>query len=157
MEIIHIINQRFFNGSKTNELIDLWKLVYSEMTPCTFILTRGDRKNKPCNKQSQNGKCTLHSETKKVKPQPIVKKEPCMMFVRNGPRTGTRCKQIDCMLHQPIRVKKVNDYYIIKDTNLLFDLNEQLIIGYMKKDQFLFEYSKDVENGCIKYDLEYKK
>ena len=161
MEVVNIINKRVFNGSKQKELTDLWKLVDSDMTLCTFILTRGDRKNKPCNKpcnkSSVNGKCSIHSETKSVNHKPMVKKEPCMMFIRNGPNSGTRCKKIDCILHQPIRVKKVNDYYIIKDTNLLFDLKEQVIIGYMKNDQFLFEYNKDVEMGCIQYDLEYKK
>lgn len=142
--------------SKQKPLTDLWKRVKSDMIPCTYVLTKGERKDKPCNKPSQHGKCTLHSD-KKVKPQLVPKKEPCMMFLRHGPQKNTRCKKIDCLLHQPIRVKLIKTHYVIKDTNLLFDLTEQVIIGYLKEDQFYFESNEEVKKGCIHYDVEYKK
>jgi hypothetical protein len=80
-----------------------------------------------------------------------------MFFVRHVPQKNTRCKKIDCVLHQPIRVQLIKNQYVIKDTNLLFDLTEQVIIGYMKEDQLYFEMNEEVKKGCIHYDLEYKK
>ena len=131
---------------------------------CISLLTSGKNKGKPCGKKCIGDAETCSSHDKK----PLVKKNDktsnkCPIIVKHGVHAGTRCcnplenGSDSCSLHQTIRIRRSGSYFIVKNTNVLFDYDTQTIIGYKKEDAYIMEENEEVRTVCTRYDLEFIK
>ena len=87
-----------------------------------------------------NSKSTLKTNSK------AITNKPCPFIMKNGKRKFLPCKEllVDdlCPIHKPIHIKKWKgtSYYVLSNTNIIFDPDNQLIIGHRKKSGNGFEF-----------------
>jgi hypothetical protein len=124
--------------------------VIDDTQKCKFIMKKGDRKDKECGfkKQDNSEFCSVHSKKES-------KKKACKTIMKTGDRKGEQCGNTDetCPHSKAIHIKKWENYCFIKETNVLFDKNKQVIIGYKSNDTAVFEETEEVREACLKYDL----
>ena len=182
---IQLLDKTFFNSTKKGELIALFqqtvqnqsssmdtkvkKIEHSIMDKkmehtCTTILKSGKNKGKPCGKPCKDNYCSTHdTKVKATKPSNVTSKklstELCGMIIKHGKNKGTICKNAleSCIVHPPLRVTKYKNYLIIKGTNVIFDEEEQCVIGYKHDAHIIMEENQEVKLVCKQYDLEYAK
>lgn len=213
---IQLLDNTFFNSTKKNELINLFDTTQKEsINRCSYIITRGDKKNQSCGKPCNDTFCSSHkskqkmdTEVKKIEHNIMAKKlenkcttvlkngknkgtpcgkpcidkycsthdikqaqiqklaqkqrpvELCGMIIKHGNDKGTICKHFldinnSCIIHPTLRVSKYKNFFIIKDTNVIFDDEAQCVIGYKHGTDIVMEENKEVVLVCKQYDLEY--
>ena len=89
-----------------------------------------------------NSKSTLKTNSKST----LKTNKPCPFIMKNGKRKFLPCKEllVDdlCPIHKPIHIKKWKgtSYYVLSNTDIIFDPDNQLIIGHRKKSGNGFEF-----------------
>jgi len=119
---------------------------------CKMVLKTGVNKGKTCGKKSVGMYCTIHDK-KEVK-----KEKTCNVEISNtGEPCGKACEsgKETCSIHETIRVKKFGNYYIIKDTNVLFNLETKSAIGYVNDGDCVFKQNEHVKQVCERFHIEF--
>jgi len=119
---------------------------------CKILLQAGPRKHKECDMPIVNNqRCKSHQEVQ-------------MCQVSNCTSTT---KHTLCIKHEkdrknqerdkiPIpRIRKYGDYYIIVNTDILFQPSYNAIIGYKSGDEIYFKKNKSVEEACDFYHVKF--
>lgn len=126
-----------------------------EIKTCTTTMKNG----KPCGKNcvADTDRCSVHKKTTPV----IVK--TCLHVIKRGELINTRCGNAlvfgteGCARHGDIRVTKHGQQKIIKGTNVLFDCEEQVIIGYVNGEKCVYKENEEARVVGEKYDLPFRK
>jgi hypothetical protein len=84
----------------------------------------------------------------------------CGTELKYGPNKGQACnkscqKGTDaCGDHQPIKIKRIGEHYIIKGTNVLFNMDNETAWGYIDKEQKINRFKNDeVTRVCEQYNI----
>ena len=55
-----------------------------------------------------------------------------------------------------LRIKRDGENYLIKGTNVMFDMTTQTIIGYKKDGSYILEENDETKEACASYKLKFK-
>jgi hypothetical protein len=153
-------------------------------TLCNFVLKSGDNIGKECGRVCAEDKilCAVHirsTEADKKKQETTTKKEKkepvyCTGMLKNN--AACTNKAVDgtttCKMHtkesvkkdandapenKTLRLKRDGERYLVKGTNVLFDITRQCIIGYKKDEQYIFEENNETKEICHSYALPFEK
>ena len=141
---------------------------------CKVIIKSGKRKGESCDKKcvAEKDVCLLHSKEKKEKVvEKVVEKEQpkekktkekkmCCTELKHGSNKGQACnkscqKGTDaCADHQPIKIKRIGEHFIIKGTNVLFDMDNETAWGFIDSEQKINRgKNNEVERVCEQYNI----
>jgi len=153
-------------------------------TLCTFALKSGDNIGKECGRICTDGNimCAVHirsTEADKKKNETVKKekKEPvfCTGMLKNNAACTNKAVEgtTTCKMHKvkkennetgkdapenkTLRLKRDGERYLVKGTNVLFDMTRQCIIGYKKDDEYIFEENAETKEICHSYALPFEK
>jgi hypothetical protein len=98
------------------------------------------------------------------KPQPKEKKtkekKMCCVELKHGSNKGQACnkscqKGTDaCADHQPIKIKRIGEHFIIKGTNVLFDMANETAWGFIDSEQKINRgKNEEVARVCEQYNI----
>ena len=131
---------------------------------CKMILKTGVNKGKECGKKTNGMYCSIHDkkeDKEKIDKEKKSKKKCHVETKQNGEDSicGRDCEpgKETCSQHETIRVKKFGNRYIIKGTNVLFDIETKNVIGYVKDDECIFKKNDEVQQVCEQYHIEYEE
>ena len=139
---------------------------------CGFLLKSGEKKGNPCGKVRCEGNewCAIHTKSKAADKKKDEKEQEKVTFCKATLKNGLSCDSKSngeqfCKTHaktenkekdRTLRVKRDGEYYLIKGTNVMFDMAHQCIIGYKRDNDYIFEENKETVEMCKQYDLSFK-
>jgi len=123
---------------------------------CTATMASGAKKGQTCQKPCLPGqtKCAQHGKT-------VVEQKPlprCPAYWKTGPNEGSLCGvpvvfgKTTCAIHDAIRVRRQGDYFIVKNTSVLFDIVQQAVIGYWG-DRPIFQENEETKAFSHQFDI----
>ena len=84
----------------------------------------------------------------------------CCVELKHGSNKGQACnkscqKGTDaCADHQPIKIKRIGEHFIIKGTNVLFDMANETAWGFIDSEQKINRGKNDeVARVCEQYNI----
>jgi hypothetical protein len=84
----------------------------------------------------------------------------CCTELKHGSNKGQACnkscqKGTDaCADHQPIKIKRIGEHFIIKGTNVLFDMDNETAWGFIDSEQKINRgKNNEVERVCEQYNI----
>lgn len=87
-------------------------------------------------------------------------KKMCCIELKYGPNKGQACNKScskgsdACPDHQPIKIKRIGEHYIIKGTNVLYNIDKETAWGHIDKDQKINRFKNDeVARVCEQYNI----
>jgi hypothetical protein len=99
-------------------------------------------------------------EKEQPKEKKTKEKKMCCVELKHGSNKGQACnkscqKGTDaCADHQPIKIKRIGEHFIIKGTNVLFDMANETAWGFIDKEQKINRGKNDeVERVCEQYNI----
>ncbi len=151
---------------------------------CQVELKSGAKKGQPCGKKcaASSTMCAIHSKSNPEVPENDNKSPPtdetkqikfCNGFLKNGTACTSKATVGDtCKIHakepkseqehkddkpkNTLRVKRDGDYYIIKETNVMFDMTRQCIIGYKNGTEYVFSENEETQKVGTLYKLSFQ-
>jgi argonaute-like protein implicated in RNA metabolism and viral defense len=121
---------------------------------CPILLQSGVNKHKPCNKPCKNETCKSHQHAKMCSIKQCKKtSEPNTVLCINH-RKEEQLKKIN---ETPkIILRYYNFYYLIHNTQVVFDPIHNVSIGYITKDGICYERNDEVNVVCRKFNVTFK-
>jgi hypothetical protein len=140
------------------------KVKVEKENTCTFTMKSGTRKGQVCGKKCVDLYCASHSKKEPKEKEP-KEKEPkekvCGVEIVYGEHKGKSCtkKCVEgkdtCDSHEAIRVKKIDGLHFIRNTNVVFDIEKQVALGYKKDGIIINEMNDEVQEVCQRYQIEF--
>lgn len=99
-------------------------------------ICKGTLKNgMACSKKvSEGDMCKIHMKEKEKEKEPVVDEKDKLT----------------------LRIKRDGENYLIKGTNVMFDMTTQTIIGYKKDGSYILEENDETKEACASYKLKFK-
>jgi hypothetical protein len=146
---------------------------------CEFPLKSGANKGKPCGKVRSDGCewCSIHTKSKAAEKKKEEEEEPeekitfCQAKLKNGSSCTSKSNgEQFCKTHtksqaktnheedskHTLRVKRDGERYLIKGTNVMFDMTTQCIIGFKRGDDYVLEENEETKEMCERYKLSFE-
>ena len=144
------ISKRLDNN-KEHELNELW----DSLSSCPILLQSGIRKYKACGKPCQVNKLTCFQHASKH----MCSYDNCLRKCKTEEKT--------CEYHQSEEKKReeaqriypsvrwCDPYFLIKGTQVIIDIDHQVIIGYKKDQQCISEETEEIKELSRLYQLRF--
>lgn len=139
------------NPSIVTELETLWK----SLDTCSIILQSGTRKGQKCGRPCIKDKitCFTHHTLHMCSYKDCNRK--CNI-------TDTICeyhkkeeKRIELKNKPYPMIRWIDPYYVIRGTNIIIDIPNQVIRGYKKELQCIAEETEEIKKACAYYQLRF--
>lgn len=146
-----------------------------EKKHCEFLLKTGANKGNQCGKKKSDDCewCPIHMKSKQAEKKKEEKKqEPeekitfCQAQLKNGSSCTNKTNgETLCKTHakskpeedtKQLRVKRDGERYLIKGTNVMFDLTRQCIIGFKRGEEYVLEENEETKEMCERYKLSFE-
>jgi hypothetical protein len=147
-----------------------------ETKHCEFLLKTGANKGNMCGKKKSDDCewCPIHMKSKQAEKKKEEKKqEPeekitfCQAQLKNGSSCTNKTNgETFCKTHikskpeedtkHTLRVKRDGERYLIKGSNVMFDLTRQCIIGFKRGDEYVLEENDETKEMCERYKLSFE-
>ncbi len=151
------------SGKRKGESCD--KKCISEKDVC--VLHSKEKKEKVVETEQPKEKAVEKEQPKEKaveKEQPKEKKTKekklCCVELKHGSNKGQACnkscqKGTDaCADHQPIKIKRIGEHFIIKGTNVLFDMANEKAWGFIDSEQKINRgKNEEVSRVCEQYNI----
>jgi hypothetical protein len=118
------------------------------------------KEKEPKEKEPKEQKKTEQLNEEKKPKEPKEKVKMCGTELKYGPNAGQACnkscqKGTDaCSEHQPIKIKRIGEHYIIKGTNVLFNMDNETAWGFIDSEKKIIRgKNEEVSRVCEQYNI----
>jgi len=150
-QFIELLTIKIGDFTKKSELQHIW----NELDKCSIVIQSGLRKGKTCGKTCGKNKVTCYRHDTLQ----MCSYENC---IRKCSIPDTICefhkkeeKSIESKNKPYPHIRWSDPYYVIKDTNVIIDVPNQVILGYKKELQCIGQETEEITKTCSLYKLRF--